>query len=104
MLLPFRAGLGGPIGGGRQWMSWVHRDDVVGLLREAVGNAEYTGPVNATSPNPVTNRDFARALGRVLHRPAMLPVPGIGLRLLMGEMAMMLLTGQRAFGSSSLAC
>ena len=95
MLLPFRAGLGGPIGGGRQWMSWVHRDDVVGLLREAVGNAEYTGPVNATSPNPVTNRDFARALGRVLHRPAMLPVPGIGLRLLMGEMATMLLTGQR---------
>ena len=95
MLLPFRAGLGGPIGGGRQWMSWVHRDDVVGLLREAVGNAEYAGPVNATSPNPVTNRDFARALGRVLHRPAALPVPGIGLRLLMGEMATMLLTGQR---------
>jgi len=95
MLLPFRAGLGGPIGGGRQWMSWVHRDDVVGLLREAVGNAEYVGPVNATSPNPVTNRDFARALGRVLHRPAALPVPGIGLRLLMGEMATMLLTGQR---------
>jgi uncharacterized protein (TIGR01777 family) len=96
MLLPFRAGLGGPIGGGRQWMSWVHRDDIVGLLRAAVGNAEYTGPVNATSPNPVTNRDFARALGRVLHRPAALPVPGIGLRLLMGEMATMLLTGQRA--------
>ena len=95
MLLPFRAGLGGPIGGGRQWMSWVHRDDVVGLLREAVGNAEYAGPVNATSPNPVTNRDFTRALGRVLHRPTVLPVPGIGLRLLMGEMATMLLTGQR---------
>ena len=95
MLLPFRAGLGGPIGGGRQWISWVHRDDVVGLLREAVGNAEYAGPVNATSPNPVTNRDFARALGRALHRPTVLPVPGIGLRLLMGEMATMLLTGQR---------
>ena len=95
MLLPFRAALGGPIGGGRQWMSWVHRDDVVGLLREAVGNAEYAGPVNATSPNPVTNRDFTRALGRVLHRPTVLPVPGIGLRLLMGEMATMLLTGQR---------
>jgi len=95
MLLPFRAGLGGPIGGGRQWISWVHRDDVVGLLREAVGNTEYAGPVNATSPNPVTNRDFARALGRALHRPTVLPVPGIGLRLLMGEMATMLLTGQR---------
>ena len=95
MLLPFRAGLGGAIGGGRQWMSWVHRDDVVGLLREAVGNAEYAGPVNATSPNPVTNRDFTRALGRALHRPTVLPVPGIGLRLLLGEMATMLLTGQR---------
>jgi len=95
MLLPFRAGLGGAIGGGRQWISWVHRDDVVGLLREAVGNTEYAGPVNATSPNPVTNRDFARALGRALHRPTVLPVPGIGLRLLMGEMATMLLTGQR---------
>ena len=95
LLLPFRAGLGGPIGGGRQWISWVHRDDVVGLLREAVGNTEYAGPVNATSPNPVTNRDFARALGRALHRPTVLPVPGIGLRLLMGEMATMLLTGQR---------
>jgi uncharacterized protein (TIGR01777 family) len=95
MLLPFRAGLGGAIGGGRQWMSWVHRDDVVGLLREAVSNAEYAGPVNATSPNPVTNRDFTRALGRALHRPTVLPVPGIGLRLLLGEMATMLLTGQR---------
>ncbi len=95
MLLPFRAGLGGPLGGGRQWMSWVHRDDVVGLLREAVANEEYGGPVNATSPNPVTNRDFTHALGRALHRPAMLPVPGFGLRLLMGEMATMLLGGQR---------
>jgi len=95
MLLPFRAGLGGPVGGGRQWMSWVHRDDVVGLLREAVANEEYAGPVNATAPNPVTNRDFTRALGRALHRPAVLPVPGIGLRLLMGEMATMLLSGQR---------
>jgi uncharacterized protein len=95
MLLPFRAALGGAIGGGRQWMSWVHRDDVVGLLREAVGNAEYAGPVNATSPNPVTNRDFTRALGRALHRPTVLPVPGIGVRLLLGEMATMLLTGQR---------
>src|SRR5215468_4276647 len=95
MLLPFRAGLGGPIGGGRQWMSWVHRDDVVGLLREAVANEKYAGPVNATAPNPVTNRDFTRALGRALHRPAVLPVPGIGLRLLMGEMATMLLSGQR---------
>ena len=95
MLLPFRAGLGGPLGGGRQWMSWVHRDDVVGLLRDAVAKDAYAGPVNATSPNPVTNKDFTRALGRALHRPAVLPVPGFGLRLLVGEMASMLLGGQR---------
>jgi len=95
MLLPFRAGLGGRLGSGRQWMSWVHRDDVVGLIRETVANEPYAGPVNATSPNPVTNRDFTRALARAVHRPAFLPVPGFGLRLLMGEMATMLLTGQR---------
>jgi NAD dependent epimerase/dehydratase family enzyme len=69
MLLPFRAGLGGPLGGGKQWMSWVHRDDVVGLIRDAVVTESYAGPVNATSPNPVTNRDFTRALGRAVHRP-----------------------------------
>ncbi len=95
MLLPFRAGLGGPIGGGKQWMSWVHRDDVVGLIREAVAAEAYAGPVNVTSPNPVTNKDFARALGRALHRPAVLPAPAVALRLLLGEMATMLLTGQR---------
>jgi uncharacterized protein (TIGR01777 family) len=96
MLVPFRAGVGGRVGSGRQWMPWVHRDDVVGLVRDAVANEEYTGPVNATSPNPVTNRDFARALGRALHRPALLPMPGFALRLLVGEMATMLLSGQRA--------
>ena len=96
MLLPFRAGLGGPLGGGGQWMSWVHRDDVVGLIGEALANDAYVGPVNATAPNPVTNKEFTRALARALHRPAVLPVPGFGLHLLLGEMATMLLTGQRA--------
>jgi uncharacterized protein (TIGR01777 family) len=95
MLLPFRAGLGGTLGSGRQWMSWVHRDDVVGLLRDAVAKDAYAGPVNATSPNPVTNKDFTKALGRALHRPAILPVPGFGLRLVLGEMASMLLSSQR---------
>ncbi|HEV7733554.1 MAG TPA: TIGR01777 family oxidoreductase [Candidatus Binatia bacterium] len=95
MLIPFRACLGGPIGGGRQWMSWVHRDDVVGLVREALGNEAYAGAVNVTSPNPVTNRDFVQALGHALGRPAVLPVPGLALRLVLGEMADMLLTGQR---------
>jgi uncharacterized protein len=95
VLRPFRAGLGGSLGSGRQWMSWVHRDDVVGIIREAVAKDAYAGPVNATSPNPVTNKDFTRALGRALHRPTILPVPGFGLRLLVGEMASMLLGGQR---------
>lgn len=95
MLLPFRACLGGPIGGGGQWMSWIHRDDVVGLIREALGNDAYAGAVNATAPNPVTNRDFARALGRALDRPAVMPTPGFALRLALGEMATMLLNGQR---------
>jgi uncharacterized protein len=95
MLIPFRACLGGPIGGGAQWMSWVHRDDVVGLIREALGNDAYAGAVNATAPNPVTNRDFARALGRALERPAVVPVPGFALRLALGEMAAMVLNGQR---------
>jgi uncharacterized protein (TIGR01777 family) len=95
MLIPFRACLGGPIGGGAQWMSWVHRDDVVGLVGEALGNEAYAGAVNATSPHPVTNRDFAQALGRTLGRPAVLPTPGFALRLVLGEMASMLLNGQR---------
>ena len=95
MLLPFRAGLGGPLGSGAQWMSWVHRDDVVGLIADALSDESYAGPVNATAPNPVTNKEFARALARAVHRPAFLPVPGFGLSLLLGEMATMLLTGQR---------
>lgn len=95
MLLPFRAGLGGPLGGGKQWVSWVHRDDVVSLIVEALASDAYAGAVNVTAPNPVTNRDFVRALGRAVHRPAFLPAPGFALRLLLGETADMLLTGQR---------
>lgn len=95
MLLPFRAGLGGPLGSGKQWMSWVHRDDVVGLITEAVASETYAGAVNVTAPNPVTNKDFTRALAHAVHRPGFLPVPGVGLRLLLGEMASMLLRGQR---------
>jgi uncharacterized protein (TIGR01777 family) len=95
MLIPFRLCLGGPIGGGRQWMSWIHRDDAVGLVLAALERDAYAGPVNATAPAPVRNRDFAKALGQVLHRPAVLPTPGFALRLALGEMADMLLTGQR---------
>jgi uncharacterized protein (TIGR01777 family) len=101
MLLPFRAGLGGPLGSGKQWMSWVHRDDVVGLIRDALTNEGYAGAVNATSPNPVTNKDFTRTLARLVRRPAILPVPGFGLHLLLGEMAAMLLSGQRALPAAA---
>jgi uncharacterized protein (TIGR01777 family) len=95
MLVPFRAGLGGPLGGGSQWMSWVYRGDVVGLIREALGNEGYAGAVNATAPNPVTNKDFTRALARVLHRLAVFRVPAVGVRLALGEMATLLLSSQR---------
>ena len=95
MLPPFRWGLGGPLGSGRQWMSWIHRDDLAQLIRFALERPQTTGAFNATAPNPVTMREFARTLGRVLHRPAVAPVPGWVLRMALGEMAEMLLTGQR---------
>jgi uncharacterized protein (TIGR01777 family) len=95
MIPPFRRFLGGPIGSGTQWMSWIHRDDVTGLVVDALENESYRGAVNATAPNPVTNRDFASALGAVLSRPARLRTPAWVLRLAVGEMAGLLLTGQR---------
>jgi uncharacterized protein (TIGR01777 family) len=95
MLPPFRAFLGGPIGSGRQWMSWIHRDDVTGLVIDILANEAYRGAVNATAPQPVSNRDFADLLGRTLARPASLRMPAFALRLLVGAMAELLLTGQR---------
>ena len=95
MMPPFRAFLGGPIGSGRQWMSWIHRDDVTGLVADTLADESYRGAVNATAPQPVTNRDFARMLGRALARPAWLPTPAFALRLMVGEMADLLLSGQR---------
>jgi uncharacterized protein (TIGR01777 family) len=103
MLLPFRAFIGGPLGSGRQWMSWIQRDDVVQLVRTAVENEALTGPVNVTAPSPVRNADFARVLGHVLDRPAVLPTPAFALRLALGEMATMLLTGQRVLPAAALA-
>jgi uncharacterized protein len=103
MLIPFRACLGGPIGSGKQWMSWIHRADVVGLILAALDGATYSGPVNATAPSPVRNRDFTKALAAAVHRPAFLPVPGVALRLALGEMATMLLTGQRVVPSAATA-
>lgn len=96
MLLPFRLGAGGPIGDGRQWMSWIALDDVVRMIEWSIDRRETRGIFNATAPAPVRNRDFARALGRALNRPAFLPAPGFVLRLAFGEMAEeVLLGGQR---------
>ncbi len=95
MLPPFRAFVGGRLGSGRQWMSWIHRDDVTGLVIAALENPAYLGAVNATAPHPVTNWEFTDALAAVLARPAWLPAPAFALRLGLGEMATMLLTGQR---------
>lgn len=95
MLLPFRFGVGGPMGNGRQWMSWIARADLVALIRWLVDNGSASGAYNGTAPVPVTNTEFARTLGRALHRPTLLRTPGFALRLLFGEMADLLLTGQR---------
>jgi uncharacterized protein (TIGR01777 family) len=95
MLPLFRMGLGGPVGSGRQWMSWIHLDDLADLLVFAVREGRAAGPLNGTAPAPVTNSAFAAAMGSVLHRPALLPAPGIALRLALGEMATLVLDGQR---------
>jgi uncharacterized protein (TIGR01777 family) len=94
MVPPFRLGLGGPIGGGEQWVPWVHLDDVVGLYLHLLDN-HISGPVNGVSPAPVQQKDFAIALGRALNRPAFLPTPKFALRLLYGEFAETLFGSQR---------
>ncbi len=96
MALPFRLFIGGPAGSGRQWMPWIHIADEVGAIRFLIEQSQAAGPFNLTAPSPATNRDFSRALGRALRRPSLLPVPALALRLLFGEMAGLLLTGQRA--------
>jgi uncharacterized protein (TIGR01777 family) len=97
LMLPFfRLGLGGPVAGGRQYVPWIHLDDVVGGLLAALDSSELSGPINLTAPSPVNNRDFSRALGRALGRPAVLPVPGFALGVLYGEMAQVVTTGQCA--------
>jgi uncharacterized protein (TIGR01777 family) len=95
MLPFFKLGIGGPVAGGRQYVPWVHLDDVVGAMRLCLTNGEAHGAVNLTAPNPVTNAELSRALGRALHRPAVLPVPAFALRSLYGEMAEIVTTGQR---------
>ena len=97
MLLPFKLGAGGPVGSGKQYWPWIHLRDWVGLVRWALQNAHAAGPVNATAPNPVTNAEFAKALGQAMHRPSFMPAPAFALRLALGELADgLLLSGQRA--------
>jgi hypothetical protein len=95
LLTPFKLGLGGPAGSGKQWLPWIHHADEVGILLLGLDNPAATGPMNATAPNPVTNREFGKALGRALHRPAFFPTPGFVLRLTLGEVATVVLDGQR---------
>ena len=102
MLTPFRLGVGGPVAGGRQYMSWIHLDDVVGIMLGALEDERWSGPVNATAPEPVTNAEFSRALGKALHRPALLPVPGLALRALYGEMSEILTAGARVVPAKAL--
>lgn len=100
MLPPFRMGIGGKIGSGKQWMSWIALDDVVGGIKFALTNEELRGPVNFVAPNPVTNAKFTKTLGKVLSRPTIFPIPAFGVRLLFGEMAdALLLSSQRVKAS-----
>jgi len=103
LLTPFQWGLGGRVAPGRQWMSWVHVDDLVELIVFSLGRSGFRGPVNGASPNPVTNAEFTTALASVLRRPALLTVPARALRLLYGEMAEMILGSQRVIPQALLS-
>jgi uncharacterized protein len=103
MLPPFKLGVGGPVAGGRQFMPWVHVDDVVGIYLRALDDESWSGAVNATAPVPVTNKSFSKALGRALHRPAFSPVPAAAIQLLYGDMAEIVTKGQRAVPERTLA-
>jgi uncharacterized protein (TIGR01777 family) len=103
MLLPFKLGLGGPMGHGRQWVSWVHLADLVALFQWALETDHAQGEYNGTAPHPVTNAEFATTLGRVLRRPAFLPLPGVALRLALGEVANVVLEGQHVTPARALA-
>jgi uncharacterized protein (TIGR01777 family) len=95
MLPPFKAGVGGPIGSGKQYMPWIHLDDLVGLYLAAIDSQDFSGAINGCAPNPVTNKEFSKALGKVLHRPAMAPVPGFVIKGMYGAMSQIVLTGVR---------
>jgi hypothetical protein len=95
MMRPFKFGVGGRLGSGQQWVSWITLPDVVSVIREALQNRAFSGAVNVVSPQPVRNTDFTKALGRAMHRPTIVPAPAFALELVLGEMAEMLLASQR---------
>ena len=103
MIPAFRAFVGGPLGSGRQYLSWIHRLDWIELVRFIVETKAIDGPVNATAPHPVTNAEFSHALGRALRRPSMMHAPAFALKIALGELADGLLTGQRAIPATALA-
>ncbi|HEX5926726.1 MAG TPA: TIGR01777 family oxidoreductase [Baekduia sp.] len=103
MLAPFKLGVGGPVAGGKQYLPWIHVDDLVSLYLHAATDASWSGAYNGAAPEPVTNKAFGKALGRALHRPAVAPVPGFAIRLLYGEMAEIVTEGQRAVPEHALA-
>jgi uncharacterized protein (TIGR01777 family) len=102
MMTPFKLGVGGRLGNGKQWMSWIHVDDLVGLILHSVTNDQIRGVVNAVAPEPVTNRQFTKTLARSLHRPGFLPTPKTALRMIFGEMSEIMLASQRVTPSRAL--
>ena len=96
LLLPFKVGLGGPIGSGRQWMPWIHINDQIALIDFLLRQEDTSGPYNACAPKPVRNREFAKTLGSVLHRPTFMPMPALALKVCLGELSSLLLGGQKA--------
>jgi uncharacterized protein (TIGR01777 family) len=102
MLTPFKFGIGGPLGSGKQWFPWIHINDVVGIYHHALVTSGLSGPVNGVAPEPATNKEFTRELGGALHRPAFLPVPEAALRVLVGEMADVLFGSQRVLPKAAL--
>lgn len=102
MLPPFKLGVGGPVAGGRQYISWIHPQDLVGIVIAAIDDSRWQGAINATAPQPQRNSDFSKVLGRALHRPSLLPVPAVGLKLMYGEMAEIVTTGARVLPAKAL--
>jgi uncharacterized protein (TIGR01777 family) len=103
MIAPFKLGLGGRLGSGKQWFPWIHIEDIVGIFRHAIFTASLASPINGASPEPATNSEFTRQLARALHRPAFLPVPEMAMRVLMGEMSEVLFVSQRVVPAATLS-